>query len=206
MKVNVFLSFLFCLLTCGSLLAQTDPEEYRIQSEQRMRAQIMQVMDSAVVMLDEGQYARADEKFRYVLANLKSVPSDLTFYFGKNSFYLNKFKQSTDWLTKYIQLKGTMGTFYAEAVELLKKGEAELRREQTKNTSNAEQVLSQQYDIDCGPAGKVTCPVCKGSTVLIRKGAFDNQYKTCPYCSKHGFLTCEEYNQLIRGELQPRPQ
>lgn len=179
-------------------------EEYRIQLEQRKRADLLRVMDSAVTMMDEGRYEVADQKLIYVLNNIKSIPSDLTFYFGKNSFYLNKFKQSIDWLNKYIQLKGSTGQFYAEAVSLLKQAETEIVKEQSRNTAKVKEVLSSEYEIDCGPAGKVTCPVCKGTTVLIKKGAFENQYKTCPYCDKHGFLTCAEYNLLIKGQLEPK--
>ena len=66
----------------------------------------------------------------------------------------------------------------------------------------AGEVLSASYDIDCGPSGKVTCPVCKGDHVQIKKGAFGAEYHTCPYCNEHGLLTCEQYNLLLRGELK----
>ena len=179
-------------------------EEFKLQAEQRKRAETLRVLDSAVALMDHGQYEKADEKLRYVLSNMKSIPSDLTFYFGKNSVYLGKFKQGIDWLNKYIQLKGTTGQFYNESALLLKKAETELVKERVKEAEKAEQVLSSGYDIDCGPAGKVTCPVCKGTTVIIRKGYLSDEYKTCGFCDKHGFLTCAEYNQLIRGELKPR--
>jgi hypothetical protein len=185
---------------------QERAEEYRIQAEQRKRAMILQVLDSAIRYTDEGQYELADKKLFYVLNNIKSVPSDLTFHFGKNSFYLGKYKQSIDWLNKYIQLKGTGGQFYTEAADILKKAETELIKERSLEVKKVEQVLSNSYDIDCGPTGKVICPVCKGSTVLIRKGYLSDEYKTCPFCDKHGNLTCSEYNQLIRGELKPKNQ
>jgi len=179
-------------------------EQFRLQAEQRKRTETLQVLDSAVIDMDNGEYASADKKLVYVLNNMKSVPSDLTFYFGKNSFYLGKFKQSIDWLNKYIQLKGTGGQFSKEAVEILKKSETELVKERTKESAKAEQVLSSTYDIDCGPTGKVICPVCKGTTVLIKKGYLSDEYRTCPFCDNHGNLTCEEYNLLIRGELEPK--
>jgi hypothetical protein len=183
---------------------QPTADEYRLAMEQRKRAQLMQTLDSAVALMDSGRYAMAEEKMLYVLNNIRSVPSDLTFYFGKNSFYLKKYKQAVDWLSKYLQLKGTSGRFYNDALALLRNAETEIRNEQRKETEKAKQVLSSNYDIDCGPAGKVTCPVCKGTTVLIRRGNFGNHYSTCPYCDKHGFLTCDEYNRLVRGQLNPR--
>lgn len=204
---KVFLLFTFSIITLSALAQDKElAEQYRLQAEQRKRAAIMQVMDSAVRHMDEGEYALADKKLLYVLSNIKSVPSDLTFYFGKNSYYLERYKQSIDWLNKYIQLKGTSGQFYAETLAILKKSEEGILKSRAKEAIKAEQVLSTSYDIDCGPSGKVICPVCKGTTVIIKKGYINDQYQTCPYCDKHGNLTCEEYNALIRGELKPKNQ
>lgn len=204
---KAILFFAFSVIS-GSAIAQDKAlaEQHRMQAEQRKRAAIMQVLDSAVRHIEEGQYALADTKLLYVLNNLKSIPSDLTFYFGKNSYYLERYKQSIDWLNKYIQLKGTSGQFYAETLVILKKSEEGLLKARAKEAVKAEQVLSTSYDIDCGPSGKVICPVCKGTTVVIKKGYIKDQYQTCQYCNKHGNLTCEEYNALIRGELKPKNQ
>src|SRR5687768_3685837 len=62
--------------------------EYLRQEEQRKKSETMRHLDSGVYYMDNSQYALADEKFRYVLERVKSVPSDLTFFFGKNSFHL----------------------------------------------------------------------------------------------------------------------
>lgn len=179
-------------------------EAFRLEAEQRKRTETLRVLDSAIALMDNGEYALADKKLLYVLNNIKSIPSDLTFYFGKNSFYIQKYKQSIDWLNKYIQLKGTAGQFYKEATAILKNAEVERIKERAKEAEKAEQVLSSGYDIDCGPSGKVTCPVCRGTTVIIKKGYLSDEYKTCGFCDTHGYLTCEEYNKLVRGELLPK--
>jgi hypothetical protein len=201
---------LFILLTGSSIASFSQDreraEQFRLEAEQRKRAQVMQVLDSAVVLMDNGNYALAEKKLIYVLNNVKSVPSDLTFYFGKNSYYLEKYKQSVDWLNKYIQLKGTAGQFYKESTDILKKAEEGLLKERAKNAVKAEEILSSTYEIDCGPSGKVICPVCRGTTVIVRKGYLSDEYKTCGFCDKHGNLTCEEYNKLVRGELKPKNQ
>lgn len=194
-------------LSCISRIGyaqQQRTDEYLVQKEQMKKAALMREMDSGVYLMDIGKYALADAKFQYVLDNVRSVPSDLTFYFGKNSFQMQKYKQAIDWLTKYIQLKGTNGQFSNEAVDWLKQAETEYLKEKATASVKASQVLSTNYDIDCGPAGKVTCPVCKGDHVVIRKGAFGDEYKTCVYCDDHGWLTCDEYNRLLRGQLKPR--
>jgi hypothetical protein len=178
--------------------------EFLRQEEQRKKSEVSRQLDSGVYLMDIGKHELADEKFKYVLTHVKSVPSDLTFFFGKNSFYLGNFKQSVDWLNKYIQLKGTTGQYYAEAVNWLKKAEDGLLTERKISSEKTQDVLSRNYDIDCGPAGKVSCPVCKGDHVIIKKGPFGDEYRTCPYCNEHGFLTCTEYNQLLRGELEKK--
>lgn len=179
-------------------------QEYADQQEQFKKSQVLREMDSAIYLMENSNYARADEKFKYVLSNIKSVPSDLTFHFGKNSFLLGKYKQSIDWLNKYIQLKGTTGQYSNEALDWKKKAEAEFMKTRVTDSKKVAEVLSSDYTIDCGPDGKVYCPVCKGEHVIIKKGIFGSEYKTCPYCNEHGILTCEEYNALIHGELEPK--
>src|SRR5260370_25112613 len=120
-------------------------------------------IDSAVRLSEEGHYEAADLKFRLVLKSIRSVPSDLTFYFGKNSFQLGKYRQSVDWLNKYIQLKGTQGQYSEEAMDWLSKAEAELMKEREKESKRAAEILSGDYYIDCGQTGKVVCPTWKGS-------------------------------------------
>ena len=174
-----------------------------LQVEVSRNTMIMHQLDSAIYLSDNDRYVEADERFVYVMKNLRSIPSDLTFHFGKNSFYLKKYRQSIDWLNKYIQLKGTSGQYSEEAVEWLKKSEAELLKERATESAQAKEILSRDFDIDCGPAGKVICPICMGKTVIVKKGYFGESYKTCPYCSKHGYLSCEDYNKLVRGQLKP---
>jgi hypothetical protein len=204
MRTALLLLFLGVTIQSFSQIDRSATDQYLKDQEQMRRANVLRTMDSAIVDMNEGRYALAEEKYLFVLANIKGVPSDLTFFFGKNSYYLKKYKQSVDWINKYIQLKGTTGQYSLEAIDLLKKAEAEVILERSKETIKAQEVLSQDYDIDCGPSGLVTCPVCRGTTVIITRGAFNNQYKTCPYCDNHGRLTCTEYNQLLRGELTPR--
>lgn len=202
--LKLFFGIVMCL---GFMHAAAQDErtlEYLRQEEQRRRAETMRHLDSGVFYMENQQYLLADEKFRYVLDNVKSVPSDLTFFFGKNSFYLKKFKQSIDWLNKYIQLKGTSGQYHEEAIDFLKKSEQAFVLEKSVEAQKTQEVLSANYDIDCGPAGKVSCPVCKGDHVITRRGAFGDEYKTCPYCNEHGMLSCDEYNKLLRGQLKKK--
>ncbi len=201
MKLTIFIILFSCFVN-GVFAQRTKVEEFKMQQEQMKKTELLRQLDSGVYFMDIGEHVTADTKFRYVLENIKSVPSDLTFYFGKNSYYLEKYKQTIDWLTKYIQLKGTNGQYSKEAASLLKSAETEYLKEKANEIQKTGEVLSVNYDIDCGPSGKVICPVCKGDHVLVKKGAFGSEYTTCPYCNTHGLLTCEQYNLLLRGELQ----
>lgn len=188
------------------VLAQTEKEklaEIQLARENQKQASVLQQLDSAVELMNIGNYETADSKFKYVLQNIKSVPSDLAYYFGENSYHLGLTRQSIDWLNKYIQLKGTSGKFYKEAVDYLKKAESEMATVKSGDVKNATEILSRNFDIDCGPTGKVVCPICNGSTVVVKKSYLGDSYKTCAYCNKLGYLTCVEYNKLLKGELKP---
>jgi len=182
-------------------------EKLRLQRDQqeqaRQRATRMQ-LDSARQLTDNGFYQEADELYRHLLASIRSVPSDLVFYLGKNSFYLGQNRQSVDWLTKYIQLRGTSGQYFNEATELLKKAETALLVTRKDESKKSPALLSKNYEIDCGPTGKVTCPVCKGQTVVVRANHLGTTYRACAYCSQTGTLSCADYNKLVRGELKPK--
>jgi hypothetical protein len=194
------------LLTFIALISFAQSEKEKLAEIEQMRAAekqrlVMLKMDSAVSLMDLGDYTAADKKFRDVLQNIKSVPSDLTYYFGENSYHLGLNRQSVDWLNKYIQLKGTSGKFSEQAADYLKKAEAALLADKAVESKKATEILSKNFDIDCGPSGKVVCPVCSGSTVMVRRTYLGETYKTCPYCNKLGYLTCDEYNKLLRGQL-----
>ena len=196
------------LFVCAALFAQDkDFEREKIkqledQKKEERQRMIHEVLDSAIYLMENEAYAEADVKFKYVLKNIKSVPSDFTYYFGKNSYFIGQYKQSIDWLNKYIQLKGTSGKFSEDAVTWMRKSENKILEERQVQTQQAQEILSRDFDIDCGPSGKVTCPVCNGSTVIVKKGYLGETYKPCGYCHTTGYLSCEEYNKLLRGELK----
>ncbi len=193
------------LMLTTALFAQTQQEKLReieMQRQADRQRAIDRQIDSVARLIELQQYTAADTKIINILKTVRSVPSDLTFYLGKNSFYLEKYKQSVDWLNKYIQLKGTSGQFSEEAINLKTKAEVELLKEKQTEAKQAAELLSKDYDIDCGPTGKVACPVCNGSTVIIKKTYLGQTYKTCGYCNHTGALSCEDYNKLLKGELK----
>lgn len=191
-------------LVISALSATAQSEQERLErsraiAQQAQQERMRNQLDSAIRLTDAGNYADADALYLSILKSIKSVPSDLTWHFGRNSYYLGKYSQSVDWINKYIQLKGTQGQYSEEAVALLKDAERELLRKRNEEAASATIVLSRNYDIDCGPSGKVTCPVCMGSTVVVKKTYLGEQYKTCTVCTK-GTIDCATYNKMLRGE------
>ena len=117
---------LLVTISTATLFAQTEKEKIQqIETQKQMDKQrkLTTKLDSAIRLSEEGQYEQADVKFKAVLKEIRSVPTDLTYHFGKNSFLLGKYKQSVDWLTKYVQLKGTSGQFSEAAVGWLSQAE-----------------------------------------------------------------------------------
>jgi len=205
--VNRVVLVLLAVVFTSTVRAQVDEREklreLEIQRQADKQRVIDRQIDSVALLIDTEQYEAADKKIMSILRTVKSVPSDVTFYLGINSYYLTKYKQSVDWLTKYIQLKGTAGQFSEEAVEIKRKAEIELVKEKQLEAQQATVIFSKDFDIDCGSTGKVVCPVCNGSTVIIKKGYFGDTYKTCGYCNHAGTLTCGDYNKLLKGQLKP---
>lgn len=160
-------------------------------------------MEKGAELMAVGKYDSAQILFQFVLQNMEKLPSEMAYFFGRNSFHLGKYKQSINWLNKYIQLKGTKGLYYEPAIQYLQYSEDEylkIQRSQAKRFE--EDIASAEYD--CGGLEKMLCPVCHGSGVVVHAGIFDEVYKTCPYSLGEGYLSCEEYNLFMRGDLEPK--
>ncbi len=181
------------------------------QFDEYEEGQKLKYLDLGIKQYENGNYEAADESFRQVLETVKVLPAEICYYFGANSFYLKKYKQSINWLNKYIALKGTSGQFFDECTQYLKKAEdlyllasASTEHEVYDPSENVDYTVMPK--IDCGPSGKVICPVCKGQTVIIKRSAMSLEYRSCPYCDNHGNLSCDDYNLLLQGELLPKSE
>ncbi|MEP0366946.1 MAG: hypothetical protein ABJN36_13865 [Cyclobacteriaceae bacterium] len=185
---------LFCILLTATFLSY---------SQEYTEGHISKQIDLGVDLMEKGEYKSADVEFRSAMGKLDVLPSNLAYYFGRNSFHLEKYKQSINWLNKYIQLKGTQGRYYSEAVKYLQLAEEEyLIISRQAQEEMASELSSGEYD--CGGLSKMICPVCHGNGVIMKKGPFDWVYKTCPYSAGESFLTCEEYNLFMKGLLSPK--
>jgi len=199
MAVRRFYMVLVMWLGVSYVNAQT----YRSLSESE---QIRQ-MDEGVEYMNTGKFALADDAFREVLKNVEVVPADLCFYFGKNSYHLDKYKQSVDWLNKYIELKGTSGRFFDQAVEYIQLAEADMKAEagNTVSTNSSQKTPERERTlIDCNEVPFVVCPVCQGEGVIIQQGVLGSTiYKPCTHCKETGRMSCEDYKLYLKGKFTP---
>ncbi|MEP1778057.1 hypothetical protein, partial [Reichenbachiella sp.] len=79
-----------------------------------LKREALTSMDRGVEAMEAGYYEAADQFFRDALSKMTKLPSNLAYYFGRNSYHLGKHKQAINWLNKYMELKGTTGQYYDE--------------------------------------------------------------------------------------------
>ena len=149
------------------------------------------------------KYLLADSILKEKILDNNRVSSELTFLFGKNSFFLEKYEQSINWLNKYLELKGESGIFSDESIKFLELSNSKNLIENSKNIENVYVELYSYNYINCQNNRKV-CPICKGTSVMIIETDISKIYKTCPFSDNKGFLTCDEYNLFLRGKLKPK--
>lgn len=171
-----------------------------------VRRDALTSMDRGVDAMNDGDYKMADQYFRDALSKLDQLPSNLAYYFGRNSYHLGKYKQSINWLNKYVVLKGAAGRYHSEVSKYITlaneayKKQSENRSEEVDRTK---EILTTNNYVDC-LGDYVLCPICNGSGVLITPGKMGVLYQTCPYSGLSGKLTCDEYNQYLIGELEKK--
>ncbi len=174
-----------------------------VNSQIIRESELLRRMDKGVELMALGKYDSAQLLFQSVLQNIEKIPSDMAYFFGRNSYHLGKYKQSINWLNKYIQLKGTKGRFYETAIRYLQFAEDEyLRIERSRAKQVRVDLESAEYD--CGGLEKMLCPVCHGSGVVIHMGLFNSVYKICPYSLGEGYLSCDEFNLFMSGDMDPK--
>ena len=163
--------------------------------------QLFKLKQSEQLIINE-KYDEADSLLKEMINDIDSIPSDLTFLFGKNSFHLKKYKQSINWLNKYVELKGMLGIYSEEAIKYLELANTNYIISKKADTENVIVELFSYRYIEC-PNDIKLCPICKGSRVMITETNLGKIYRTCPFSDESGFISCDQYNDFLRGNLLP---
>jgi len=176
---------------------------FTAQAQGILHTQGITKMDRGKDAMYDGDYLVADKLFKEALASIEKLPSQLVYFFGRNSYHLKRHKQAIDWLNKYIALKGTVGQYSDEAIKYLEQANLAYVESRSNEIEAVANQLNNEGRIDC-PNDRVICPVCQGSGVVITAGSFELNYKICPYSGLEGILTCDEYNLYLKGQLDPK--
>lgn len=199
------------LLCLNTLMAsgQVNDNNLDIRLQAQQEARYLRSMDKGVQEMNKGNFLVADRYFKEVFERAETLPAEICFYFGKNSYHLENYLQSIDWLNKYIELKGTSGQYFEESERYLLMAQRAYRLARKEleevNESSGGSSRTDQIERVCQPGDKVVCPVCKGSGYLKSPGDLGGMiYQPCPYSDEHGQLTCEEYKLWLRGSLMPK--
>jgi tetratricopeptide (TPR) repeat protein len=172
-----------------------------VQAQGIVKRDALTSMDKGRDAMTDGDYKAADIHFRAALKKLDKVPSNLAYFFGRNSYHLGKYKQSINWLNKYVEIKGATGKYHDEVSKYLELSNEAYRKEREEEVDRTEKQLTTQGYFDC-PSDYMLCPLCNGSGVLISPGKMGVIYQTCPYSGISGKLTCDQYNDYLTGELK----
>ena len=109
-RKNLVLSLCVLVYVAIDSHAQNPPEVNDISTE---------YLELGKRQFELGEYEMAEASFKTVLENVQVLPAEICYYFGANSYHLQKYKQSINWLNKYIELKGTSGQYFEECTEYL---------------------------------------------------------------------------------------
>lgn len=165
-------------------------------------------------LMEDSLYFKANEVFVDVLNPDEIMPDELCFYFGKSLFLTGYKDQSRSFLYQYIALRDTSDHLFDPTIELLKllgedmsyfdPPEEKQAGDTTETAGKHHNAKARKANGGCHSDEVFICPVCNGTTVLVRRGSFGNSYQTCPYCDENGVMDCDTYKLYLSGELYNR--
>lgn len=160
---------------------------------------VSQNLQVAVNYVDMSMYIEADSMFKEILRNAEVLPDEITYQFGRNSFYLDQHRQAINWLRKYLELKGSKGRYADQANLYIKRATQKISLSQSVEVDSINQT---RVKPPCNEGDMVVCPVCNGTRVIIRRGVMGLHYQTCPYDNGNGLISCEDYQKYLSGQLK----
>lgn len=179
--------------------------------QSRTDYELSQKMQKAIELIEKEEYHTANTVFRNILATEKVLPTNLSYYFSLTLYHINQYRNSHNFLEKYLKLTGKAGDFYEQSIQLQKLLEnafieikdcdlCDINGYQFITCSVCKGGKSNIEDCSkCRAAGIITCQKCKGEGVVITIDSFgENNYQTCDRCLGKGIHTCD----LCEGKKQ----
>lgn len=164
--------------------------------QSQVKDSIRTQLQNAIALTDDSLYIQADSVYLNLINQSEILPDEFCYHFGRNLLGNHRNRLGYNFLEKYIQLQGDAGTYYMEALTLLKLEDLQMH-------------LSVDSIPDRGHAKKqpckdgnlIQCPICHGSGVLIQESNMGKVYSPCPYSDESGLMECWEYKEYLKGNL-----
>lgn len=159
------------------------------------------------------RFEEANAVFREMLNSGEVLPDDLAYLFAETLYMLGQFQNSRNFLSKYMEVAGKKGNYYAQATELDHLLEEKLNENEYCAFCNHKGYrfitctrcqgggLITDVCYHCKGSKLINCQTCYGEGVQIYADAFGKRkYKTCPTCKGNGHHACPVCNGA--GEIE----
>jgi hypothetical protein len=162
-------------------------------------------MKGALSAMERSDYQTANSIFRSLIDSGLPLPDEMPYYFSETLFQLGQYDNSSNFLSKYLELTGYTGQNYEGARLLKEKLKAPLARIEACDSCDRRgyrygtcfvcegKKQTQQGCSYCKGKGIVGCSRC-GATGMIKKVNVFNivELFECERCTGKGRLTCPE--------------
>lgn len=171
--------------------------------QQDPASQLRQLFNVAQAQMQKNDYEAANKTFRQILSLKTKIPADVSYLFAETLYMIGQYKNSRNFVEKYIELTGRGGEYYTKAVELQDLLDEKMSVNKTcvlcdvngyvKQT--CEQCNGKGTEIracnTCKGRGHVMCQLCAGEGVRITRNAFgERNYESCTRCASKGYHDC----------------
>lgn len=182
-----------------SLLLFSFAEKATAQIYRADTAQVNAYYQQAKKLIEAEKYNQAEVLFVKIFKMDALLPDEICYHYGKTLFEQKKYLQSKTYLEKYIRLKGELGEFYLNSLQL----QLDIEKATDPNASQeCEKIVNDSCHLcratgsalqpctRCESHGRIICNLCQGNKINIESTSFGDRYFTCSRCVGTGVITC----------------
>jgi hypothetical protein len=165
--------------------------------------ELRRLLSQAQQQMMDNEYEAANQTFRRLLKLQTKIPADVSYLFAETLYMIGQYKNSENFLKKYLDLTGVNGDYFKKATELQGLLKERMTVSKTCMLCDVNGYITKQCDLCSGSGtqirdcnfckgrGHVMCQLCAGEGVRITRSAFgDRSYESCGRCSAKGYHTC----------------